>query len=108
VILDLAFMPFIWLSKKLGQLAATISHSVLGHRSASERAQPLLKRHQRETGGLWVRILLMLPLVLFVLFPFYWIIITSFKTDLQIQQYRSIYWPEPWTLSQFQTLLTKT
>ena len=31
---------------------------------------------------------LLIPLLLFVLFPFYWIIITSFKTDLQIQQIR--------------------
>jgi multiple sugar transport system permease protein len=50
----------------------------------------------------------MLPLLFFVLFPFYWIIITSFKTDLQIQQFRSIYWPDPWTLDQFRTLLFQT
>jgi multiple sugar transport system permease protein len=55
-----------------------------------------------------LRMLLLLPLVAFVIFPFYWIIITSFKTDLQIQQFRSIYWPDPWTLEQFNTLLFQT
>jgi|HigsolmetaAR202D_1030399.scaffolds.fasta_scaffold00554_3 ABC-type sugar transport system, permease component len=107
-LLDLIFLPLIWISEKIGKLISALIHTILGHRSKAEREQPLLKRHQRETSSLWIRILLMVPLVLFVLFPFYWIIITSFKTDLQIQQYRSIYWPEPWTLSQFQTLLTKT
>nr|HRC75599.1 carbohydrate ABC transporter permease [Kouleothrix sp.] len=62
----------------------------------------------RARAGLALRLLLLLALLLFVLFPFYWIIITSFKTDLQIQQYRSIFWPEPWTLDQFRTLLFKT
>ena len=36
---------------------------------------------QRERWGVVLRMLLMLPLLLFVLFPFYWIIITAFKTD---------------------------
>jgi multiple sugar transport system permease protein len=73
-----------------------------------ERVTAGLKTVRREQLGLVLRMLLMLPLLFFVLFPFYWIIITSFKTDLQIQQYTSIFWPEPWTFEQFQTLLTKT
>lgn len=108
LLLDLIFLPFIWLNQQIGQLASAIGRSTLGRGDAKQAGKPLLKRQQRERAGLWVRILLMVPLVLFVLFPFYWIIITSFKTDLQIQQYRSIYWPEPWTLEQFQSLLTKT
>jgi len=52
--------------------------------------------------------LALLPFLVFVLFPFYWIIITSFKTDLQIQQYSSIFWPTPWTIEQYQTSLYKT
>ncbi len=66
------------------------------------------KRAQRERGGVALRLLMLLPLLAFVLFPFYWIIITSFKTDLQIQQFRSIYWPEPWTLEQYNKLLFET
>lgn len=52
--------------------------------------------------------LLLLPLLAFVLFPFYWVVITSFKTNLQIQQYSSIFWPAPWTTEQFRTLIFET
>jgi multiple sugar transport system permease protein len=47
-------------------------------------------------------------MLIFVLFPFYWIIVTSFKTDLQIQQFRSIFAPSPWTLEQYRSLLFDT
>jgi multiple sugar transport system permease protein len=43
-------------------------------------------------------------LLVFVLFPFYWILITSFKSDLQISQRVGIFWPEPWTSEQFYSL----
>ena len=46
----------------------------------------------------------LLFLLLFVLFPFYWILITSFKSDLQISQRVGIYWPGPWTSEQFHAL----
>jgi multiple sugar transport system permease protein len=35
------------------------------------------------------------------LYPFYWIIITSFKTNLQFQQFRSVFWPDPWTFDHY-------
>jgi multiple sugar transport system permease protein len=68
----------------------------------------LLTRQQRERAGTVARLLLILPFLLFVLFPFFWVIITAFKSELQISQRVSIWWPEPWTLDQFNTLLTKT
>ena len=43
-------------------------------------------------------------LLSFILFPFFWILITAFKSDLQISQRTGIYWPDPWTLEQFETL----
>jgi multiple sugar transport system permease protein len=55
-----------------------------------------------------LRLLLLLPILLFVLFPFYWIIITSFKTDLQIQRFASIFVPNPWTLEQYRSLVLET
>jgi multiple sugar transport system permease protein len=58
--------------------------------------------------GVLVRVLLLLPFLLFVLFPFYWMIITAFKSDPQIRQQLSIFWPNPWTLEQFVRLLTQT
>jgi multiple sugar transport system permease protein len=54
------------------------------------------------------RLTLLLPILIFVLFPFYWIIITSFKGTPQIQQMESVFWPNPWTLEQYRSLLFET
>jgi len=42
------------------------------------------------------------------LLPFYWMIVTSFKTDGQIQQALSLFWPAPWTMHQINSLLFET
>ncbi len=42
------------------------------------------------------------------LYPFYWIVVTAFKTNVQIQQVRSVFWPNPWTLVHFQWLFQKS
>ncbi len=55
-----------------------------------------------------MRIVIILPILLFVLFPFYWVITTSFKTTPQISERRSIFWPDPWTTEQYATLLQDT
>ena len=45
-------------------------------------------------------------LLLFVLAPFYWIFITAFKTELQqTTQAGNVFWPDPWTTSQFDKLV---
>ena len=44
-------------------------------------------------------------LLLFELIPFYWVFITSFKTNLQNTTFTSVYWPAPWTLEQYEHLL---
>jgi multiple sugar transport system permease protein len=60
------------------------------------------KRDAAMTGVL--RTVGLLLLLTFVLFPFYWILITSFKSDLQISQRTSIFLPSPWTTEQFYAL----
>jgi len=75
---------------------------------AGKTGQSGLKRAQRERMGIGFRMLLLVPMLIFVMFPFYWIFITSFKTDLQIQRYTSIYWPQPWTIGQYQSLISDT
>jgi multiple sugar transport system permease protein len=107
-VLDLIFWPFEQLAQGVIWLFGVLSAPFKASRPEAARTQPLFRRSQRERLGVVLRMLLLLPLLFFVLFPFYWIIITSFKTDLQIQQYSSIFWPNPWTIEQFQTLLTKT
>jgi multiple sugar transport system permease protein len=100
-LLDLVFLPFEWLAESVRRLLkALIPPSASG--------QPRLRRAQRERIGTGTRIILLIPMLIFVLFPFYWIIITSFKTDLQIQRFTSIYWPNPWTTQQYQSLLVNT
>jgi multiple sugar transport system permease protein len=47
-------------------------------------------------------------LVLLVLFPFYWMTITSFKTEDQMRSLVSMFWPSPAVLENYWQLLTKT
>ncbi len=100
-LLDLVFMPFEWVAQGFRRLLnLLVPPDITG--------QPRLKRAQRERVGMGTRMILLLPMLIFVLFPFYWIIITSFKSDLQIQRYTSIFWPNPWTLEQYRILLVNT
>ena len=46
-------------------------------------------------------------ILLFELFPIYFVVITAFKTELQIQQIRGMFWPDPWVLDQFVFLFTR-
>ncbi len=101
LLLDLFFMPLEWLSEQMGRLSKYII-------PADKTGEHRLRRDQRERAGTGVRMVLLLPMLLFVLFPFYWIVITSFKTDLQIQQFSSIYWPVPWTMEQYRSLISDT
>jgi multiple sugar transport system permease protein len=100
-VLDVIFFPFEWLSGVIGRFINSIT-------PVDKAGQPVLRRSQREYAGMTVRSVLILPMLIFVLFPFYWIIVTSFKTDLQIQQYHSIYVPDPWTTEQYRSLLQDT
>ena len=107
-LLDVLFWPFEMVALGISWLFATIGKALKSGRPAAQRSRPLLTLGQRAWVSTGVSILLMLPLLFFVLFPFYWVFITAFKSELQIQQYTSIFWPSPWTLDQFRTLLFKT
>lgn len=91
----------VWPIARIADLLSAVTRSITGGRQ-------VLRRATRERLGVVARLLLLSPLLLFVIFPLYWVCITAFKNDLQIQQYVSIYWPAPWTLEQFQTLLFDT
>jgi multiple sugar transport system permease protein len=95
VLLDVVLLPLSLAAKGLGR-----AFGALGSRR--------MRRRDRERGGVVTRLLLIMPFLLFVLFPFYWVIITAFKTTSQITQRTSIFWPNPWTTEQIQTLLTDT
>jgi multiple sugar transport system permease protein len=61
---------------------------------------------QRRTGYTIMYALIGL-ILLFEIIPFYFIFVTSFKSTLQIQQIRDMFWPNPWTLEHFETLFTE-
>jgi multiple sugar transport system permease protein len=46
-------------------------------------------------------------ILVFEVFPFYFIFVTAFKSTLQIQQVQSMFWPAPWTLEHFVFLFTQ-
>jgi multiple sugar transport system permease protein len=43
-----------------------------------------------------------------VLFPFYWMTITSFKTEEQMRSIVSMFWPRPFAVENYQQLLART
>jgi multiple sugar transport system permease protein len=101
LLLDVVLLPLQW----LGQLAGAVMKIIV---PGQANGQLRLRRSQREAIGVGTRLLLLIPVFIFVMFPFYWIFITSFKTDLQIQRFTSIYVPNPWTFEQYRSLLAET
>ena len=47
-------------------------------------------------------------LAVVVLFPFYWMTITSFKTETQMRSIVSMFWPRPFAVENYEQLLSKT
>ena len=60
----------------------------------------------RLTTGLSYGVLILLAVV--VLFPFYWMTVTSFKTEDQMRSLVSMFWPRPFALENYGQLLAKT
>ncbi len=50
----------------------------------------------------------LLALLLLVLFPFYWMIVTSLKSEEQMRSLVSMFWPSPTVLDNYRQLLTQT
>jgi multiple sugar transport system permease protein len=73
----------------------------------SHASQMRARRVTRVVGGVFTTIIL-LALLLFEIVPFYWVIITAFKSNSQIVAFDSVFWPQPWTWEQFRTLLGPT
>lgn len=100
LMLDVFFWPFTMLNRGFETLGLALRKRMTG-----SSQKPVFKPEGRERMGIGVRILILLPIMVFVLFPFYWVIITSFKTTTQISQRQSIFWPSPATLTQYQNLI---
>jgi multiple sugar transport system permease protein len=103
IIIDLFFLP-------IQLVFAAMEWVVRRVRMATGRSplQPIFRQQARSNAGPLARLLVLTPLLVFVLFPFYWIITTSLKTTTQISERRSIFWPEPATTEQYTSLLRDT
>jgi multiple sugar transport system permease protein len=69
-------------------------------------SRPALKATQY--AQVWLTWVALAILLIFLLGPFYWVTITSFKTELQITTLTRVLWPQPWTLDQYLILLGPT
>jgi len=83
----------------LGRTLTSVARSLGLSGSASWAAR------RRLTG--FVLYALLGAVLLFELLPVYFVVITAFKSELQIQQVRSMFWPDPWTLDEFRFLFTR-
>jgi multiple sugar transport system permease protein len=82
--------------------------SVQSLRGIAPDAPGLLAGRPARRLGLTLMYISLGAIVLFELFPIYFVVITAFKTELQIQRVQGMFWPEPWTLEQFGFLFTRT
>ncbi len=71
------------------------------------RASTMRAKAARRRMNIFAGIILGL-LLIFELFPFFFVFITSFKSEAQIVSFRSLYGPDPWTLDQYIHLLGPT
>jgi multiple sugar transport system permease protein len=101
-LLDLVFWPLDMSERLLRRTAAGIAGI------AGRPPGQFLSRHGQRQASLWVRLLMLFPFLVFVIFPFYWVLITSLKTTPQISERRSIFWPEPFTMEQYRSLVFDT
>ncbi|MFC1464444.1 MAG: ABC transporter permease subunit [Candidatus Brachytrichaceae bacterium NZ_4S206] len=99
--------PVEGIMRVLAVVAAVALIGIVGY-GLSLLADRNLSSAARERLGVAFRLIALSPFLFFVLFPFYFVVITAFKGDPQIQQRVSLFWPDPWVLTQFDTLLNKT
>ena len=102
-ILDVIFLPF-----DLALRGFEAASKALSRMLGREQGKPFLTAEQRSRSEVGFRLLVLLPIVVFVLFPFYWVVVTSFKSTPQISERTSLFWPSPATLEQFRSLIVDT
>jgi multiple sugar transport system permease protein len=99
--LGLIAAPFAWVLGRIGDFLHDLY--VRGDKTRERGYRAL----QVRVGTALAYVLLGSVLVL-LLFPFYWVIITSFKGTAQIREMSSPFWPSPWTLEHYDYMLTES
>ena len=103
LVLDLVFLPVELALQGLEALSRLVRRQM-----GLPANQPVLKRAGQRRVSLAMRLLVLAPFMIFVLFPFYWVIVTSLKSTPQISERTSIFWPDPFTLDQYAALIWNT
>jgi multiple sugar transport system permease protein len=93
--------PLVWVAEQVG--SAMHSAYVRGDTSRERPYRQLMNKVGNAVAYISIGILL-----LFLLFPFYWVIVTSFKGTDQIRTMSSPFWPDPWTLEHYRYMLTQS
>ncbi|MCC6167096.1 MAG: ABC transporter permease subunit [Caldilineaceae bacterium] len=88
----------------LAAIGRSLNRLFVGNSDAGQRRA---RRVGRVTSVVMTNLILVL-LLAFELIPFYWVLVTAFKSTAQIVAFESVFWPRPWTLVQFDTLLGPT
>jgi multiple sugar transport system permease protein len=71
--------------------------------AGSRRSQVAIERIQSA-----VSYAILVTMLVIVIFPFYWMTVTSFKGELQMRSLTSMFWPSPFVTENYQHLLSKT
>ena len=99
----------VWVFWRVNYAAETVLSTLTGLFFSRVTRNSMKARRRINRAFMTTLIVLTIAIITFVeLYPFYWIIITSFKTNLQFQQFRSVFWPDPWTLEHYDWVLNKS
>jgi len=98
-----ALLDLFWLANDLAERAVDAARRATWPADAA----PSLAGTAGRRVGFGIMYGLLGVVVLFELFPIYFVLVTAFKSELQIQQIRGMFWPDPWTLEQFVFLFTR-
>lgn len=71
------------------------------------RAKRLSHTKSRHTTAFAVIVACLAVFSLFMVFPYVWMLLTSFKTNADIGLHPTSLWPDPWTLSGYVTAITQ-
>jgi multiple sugar transport system permease protein len=104
--------PFVMVGRLIGSVLVLIGNTIERLFSAvGDALTTTYTRGDPERQGAWRRLTrrvgdvgaygLLFVLLTFLLFPFYWVLITAWT-------FQSIFWPSPWTVEHFDFMLTET
>lgn len=108
LVFNVVMWVFWLINDTIESIVVAIARLFSGDSSKRTNEQQATRRKwTRRIGGFTAGALLAL-LLLFELVPFYWVVITAFKTTRQWTTFHSVFWPDPWSLEQFETLFGPT